>query len=163
MKKLILILLIFQFIKLNGQNEYPKMSIDSTGNKVVILSIEQAQIIDNKLELLPLYEKMSTEIGSIDSSCIKTIYQKDEIINSQDKLIKSQKELIKGKQEEILNLNLQIKNYKLTEETYKKEIDNKNKEINLHLDKLDKMKIKVLIGGVVGFSIGFITNILIQH
>lgn len=153
---------MFLSVKLSAQIEYPKFTTDSTGNKLVVFTLEQAQALDNKTDLLPLYEKMATQIGSVDSSCIKTIEEKDKTIISQDKLIKNQNNTISGKDKEINNLNSQITNYKATEENYKKEIDNKNKEIDLHLDKIKRTKGKVLIGGGIGIVVGFITAAIIN-
>lgn len=149
-------------IKSSAQTEYPKFTTDSIGNKLVVLTLEQAQALDNKTDLLPLYEKLSTQIGSVDSSCIKTIEEKDKTITSQDKFIKNQNNLISGKDKEINNLNLQITNYKVTEEGYKKEIDNKNQEIELHLDKIKRNKGRVLIGGGIGLVVGFVTAVIIN-
>lgn len=143
--------------------EYPKFSTDSSGNKLVVMTLEQAQALDNKTDLLPLYEKMSTQVGQVDSSCVITIREKDEAIKSQDKVINSQKEVISGKDKELKNLRLIIENYKSTEETYKKEIDNKNKEIDLHLDKISKMRGRILIGSGIGVVVGFVAAIIIPH
>jgi hypothetical protein len=162
MKHILIILMMILSSKIFAQIEYPLFTVDSVGTKLVVLTLEQAQALDNKTDLLPLYEKMSTQINNVDSSCIRTIEEKDKTINSQDKLIKNKNSLIIGKDKEINNLNLQVSNYKITEETYKKEIENKNKEIDLHLNKIKRTKGKILIGGGIGLVVGFVTATILK-
>lgn len=163
MKKILTVLILIISNSLFAQNDYPKYTFDSTGSKLVTLTLEQAQVLDNKIELLPLYEKILNQIGNLDTLCINTIIKKEKIINFQDEKIKIQKELMDIKDKKISNTELQIENYKLTEETYKKEIENKNKEIDLHINNIKKTRGKILIGCGVGVLIGFITSILILH
>jgi hypothetical protein len=63
-----------------GQIKYPRYEKDSTGKEVVVLTIEQAQQLDNNTDLLVLFEKVNQQIGSYDSMCIKVINQKDEVV-----------------------------------------------------------------------------------
>ncbi len=163
MKNLFILLFIIISSYVYSQTDYPKMSVDSAGVRIVILTLQQAQDLDNKTELLPLYEKMITQIDRVDSTCIKTISEKDSVINSLDNQINSQKNLLSGKNKEIINLTSLIDNYKSTEETYKREIENKNKEINLHIEQINRLRGKILISGGVGVVIGFITGFIIFH
>ena len=125
--------------------DYPRFETDSLGQKVIVMTIEQAQALDNKTDLIPLFEKLNFQIGSVDSACIKVINEKDVVIASQEVQLNNQKSLLVVKDEEISNLQSQIIDYKNNELTYIKEIENKDKEIQLHLDKIHKQKVKMFI------------------
>ena len=161
MKKILPILLIITSNFCFCQIEYPICHTDSLGEKVVTMTLQQARELDNKTDLLPLYEKMSTQIGEVDSSCIKTILEKDRVITNQDKVIKESDILISTKNKQINNLENQIIVYKEVEKTYQKEIENKNKEIDLHLCKIKSLKGKVFILSGVGLIAGLITGLVI--
>jgi hypothetical protein len=161
MYKLIFLLMIFS-ASVFGQTEYPCFKTDSVGQKLVIMTIEQAQSLDNNTDLIPLFEKMTGQISQVDSSCIKTIEDKDRIIDSQSKQVKSQKDLLDNKKIEIENINLQLLNCKATEDTYKKELENKNKEIDLHLGQINKLKGRIFVGGGIGVIVGLVVGLLVS-
>lgn len=145
--------------------DYPRFETDSLGQKVIVMTIEQAQALDNKTDLIPLFEKLNVQIGSVDSACIKVINEKDMVIASQEVQLNNQKSLIVVKDKEISNLQSQIIDYKNKELTYIKEIENKDKEIKLHLDKIHKQKVKMFIGGGIGgvAIIGLVLSLLLIH
>jgi len=161
MKNLFIILLLIITNYVYSQIDYPICHTDSLGEKVVTMTIQQARELDNKTDLLPLYEKMTTQIGQVDSSCIKTISEKDKVINNQDKILKDNDKLIRVKSQQVDNLQKQISIYKEIEETYKKEIENKNKEIDLHLGKIKNLKGKVFILSGVGLITGLVAGLII--
>lgn len=152
MKNLLIILVsLFFFTTSFSQSiEYPKFEIDSLGQKVVVMTIEQAQALDNSTDLIPLFEKMNTQVGSVDSACIKVVNEKDIVIAKQNIQISDQKSLLLVKDREIANLHYQIDDYKAKELLYKREIENKDAEINLHLDKIKDQKVKMWLGGSIG-------------
>ena len=145
--------------------DYPRFETDSLGQKVIVMTIEQAQVLDNQIELIPLFEKLNIQIGSVDSACIKVVNEKDVVIASQQVQINDQKSLLLVKDKEISNLQGQIIDYKNTELTYIKEIENKDKEIKLHLDKIHSQKVKMFIGGGIGgvAIIGLVLSLLMIH
>jgi len=51
----------------NAQKSYPCYEKDSTGQVLVVMTIEQAQSLDNNTDLLSLFEKMNSQIGTMDS------------------------------------------------------------------------------------------------
>lgn len=152
MKKIIIFLsfLLFSINCFSQKIDYPIIHIDSTGLTVITMTIEQAQILDNKAELLELVEKANSQMNNVDSVCIKVINEKDEVIAKQDIQISELRGLIDNKDKQIDNLQKRIIDYKLNEILFKTEIDNKDKEINLHLGEITRVKRKSLLGGVAG-------------
>jgi hypothetical protein len=170
MKKLIkyVICVSFLFLTMSVSAQvidYPRFETDSLGQKVIVMTIEQAQALDNKTDLIPLFEKLNVQIGSVDSACIKVINEKDMVIASQDFQISNQKSLLIIRNKEILNLQGQIVDYKNKEVTYIKEIENKDKEIKLHLDKIRKQKVNMFLGGGIGgvAIVGLVLSLLLIH
>jgi hypothetical protein len=151
MKKILAIItfLIFSFSAF-AQIEYPRFETDSTGQKVVLMTIEQAQALDNNSDLLALFEKMNSDISNYDIICVKVINEKDEIINSQTIQINKLKEALQNKDEQISNLQktIDLKNQSII--VLEKTIQNKDKEINLHLGEIKRIKTKSLVGNIIG-------------
>lgn len=152
MKKLIIFLTLFlcTLISFSQQIDYPVMHVDSLGKPVITITIEQAQILDNKAELLALFEKANSQMDNVDSVCIRVINEKDEVIAKQDIQISELKDLVDNKNEQIENLQKRITDYQIKEILFKKEIDNKDEEINLHLGEIKRVKRKSLLGGITG-------------
>lgn len=160
-----LLVIIFLLFSLSGysQIEYPRYEIDSLGQKVVVLTVQQAQALDNNTDLLVLFEKLNGQIGEYDNVCLKVIADKDKVIASQTVEINKLKESLQNKDDQIIKLQKEIGacNGKIIslEETIK----NKDSEINLHLDEIKKVRRKSLAyGGVGGAIVGFIIGILIM-
>jgi len=166
MKK-ILTLLTFLIISISSfsQIDYPRYDIDSLGQKVVVMTIEQAQILNNKAQLLALFEQLDAQINDYDSVCIKVINDKEIVIAKQDIQINNLKDLVNNKDQQIENLQEQIANYRLKEVIWAKEIENKDKEINLHLDKIRKQRNRMILGGSIGGAVivGLITLIIVTN
>jgi hypothetical protein len=144
-------IIIMLFISLNAysQIDYPRYIIDSLGKKVVVMTIEQAQILDNKAELLYLFEKLNSQMGEYDTVCIRVINEKEIVIAEQDVQIKMLQELNDNKDAQIENLKEQIFNYQVKEVLWQEELDNKNSEIDIHLDKIKDMRKKMIIGSII--------------
>lgn len=153
MKRMILLLTMLLTFSAFSQIEYPIIEKDSLGNAVVVFSIEQAQDIDNKLELLELLEKMDGQILDYDSLCIKVINEKDEVIAKQDIQIKKMTKLLDNKDDQVLNLKSQIIDYQVKEETYKRQLENKDREIELHEEKIKDQRNRMILGGSLGGAI----------
>lgn len=150
-------------LNLFAQIEYPRYELDSLGQKVIVMTIEQAQALDNSTDLIPLFNKLNVQVGSVDSACIKVVNEKDVVIAKQQVQINDQKSLIDTKDKEINNLQQRIDNYKVNEIFYQQEIKNKDDEINLHLDKIHDQKVKMWVGGSLGglSIIGLIIGIIL--
>lgn len=163
--KSIIFLLSFLFMSFNSFSQgmdYPRYEIDSLGQKVVVMTIEQAQKLDNSVDLLNLFEQLDATLNDYDSICVKVIADKDKVIAQQDVQISQLKALNSNKDSQIENLLAQINDYKNKEIGYVKELENKDKEIELHLDKIKDLKTKMWIGGGIGgvVIIGLILGII---
>lgn len=165
MKKIILFLVgIMLSLPIFSQKiEYPRYDIDSNGQQVIVMTIEQAQKLDNATDLLKLLEELNVNVGSYDSVCIQAINDKEKVIASQKIEINILKNIINNGNEQIINLQNQITDYekkiKLTEEqllTTNKIIDEKDKQIK-------KIKTKMVVGGIGGAAaiIGLILVIIL--
>ena len=84
--------------------EYPRYVVDSTGQKVVQMTIAQAMKLDNNTELLGLFEQLGVEMGNLDQVCIKVINDKDFVISTQKVEITKLKEHTNIKDQEIVVL-----------------------------------------------------------
>lgn len=166
MKTLTFILLLLCYSICFSQTiEYPKFETDSLGQKVVVLTVEQAQSLDNSTDLIPLFKQLNVQVGTVDSACLKVVNDKDRVIAKQQVQIDNQKELILSNDKAISNLQNQIRDYNNKEILYKREIENKNKEINLHLDKITDLQVKMWVGGTLGSLaiIGLVVSIIALH
>ncbi len=153
MKK-ILMILAFLMITLSSysQIDYPRFETDSIGNKIVLLTIEQAQQLDNNTDLLVLFEKLNSDISSYDNICVRVVNEKDQVINEQTLQISKLKEALLNKDEQITNLQKTNDAQNRDIISLKKSLVNKDDEINLHLGEIKRVKTKSLIGGILGGS-----------
>ena len=153
MKK-ILMILAFLMITLSSysQIDYPRFETDSIGNKIVLLTIEQAQQLDNNTDLLVLFEKLNSDISSYDNICVRVVNEKDQVINEQTLQISKLKEALLNKDEQITNLQKTNDAQSRDIISLKKSLVNKDDEINLHLGEIKRVKTKSLIGGILGGS-----------
>jgi hypothetical protein len=159
MKKIILLIILsmFSFIGVSqidideSDTIYPKIVVDTTtGDKYVIMTIEQVNIIDNKLDILKAMEEYNITSMSYDSVCIKVIEGKDTVIAKLEMQIENFIDYANNKDSLINNLQTQVESYKEKEKGFKEEIDNKNKEIDLHLDRINILEKKMIWGGIGG-------------
>ncbi len=155
MKKLIIFLtfFLFSFNSFSQEIDYPIIQVDSLGKTVITMTIEQAQVLDNKADLLDLLEKANSQMINVDSVCVRIVNEKEEVIIKQDLKINELNNLVNNKDEQIENLQRRITDYQLKEVLFKMEIENKDKEINLHLGEIKRVKRKSLIGGITGGAI----------
>lgn len=150
MKKLASLLLIFLFSLTAFSQDYPKIEKDSLGNQIVIMTLEQAQALDNNTDLLYLFEKLNADITNVDDICVKVIGEKDEVINQQTIQIQNLKTALNNKDEQILKLQQINEENKKSILILENVISNKDAEINLHLGEIKRVKTKSLVGGLIG-------------
>jgi len=164
MKKVISIIIsVLIFCTAKSQISYPKFDVDSLGQKVVILTIEQAQALDNNSDLLILFEKLNGQIGTYDSVCLKVVNQKDSIISSQTIQINNLKNQLKIKDEKITNLQSTISKQDTLVVNLNQTIANKNTEIALHKEQIQNVKKNALKkGAIVGVIVGILIKCLIK-
>jgi hypothetical protein len=162
MKKIILLLslLFVNFTSISQEIDYPIIHVDSFGKTVITMTIEQAQILDNKTDLLELIESANSQINNIDSLFLIVVNEKNIIIIKQDLQISELKLLTDNKDNQIENLQKRIIDYQLKQSFYKKELDNKDEEIKLHLSEINRLKGNMLFG-VVGSGVIIATVVAI--
>ena len=140
----LIFLLIFSSLSfISSQNTISE--IDSNGNQIIILTIDEVRDIDYKLDIL---DKLLNSVSDLDSAFVQLIRDKDNTIELQNDKISKFEELNNIKSEQIENLNEQIKNYKYKEITYLEELENNKKEINLHIEEIRNQKNKRLLQGI---------------
>lgn len=100
-------ILLSIFLLLNwcflSQNVYPKIFVDSSGQKLVIFTYQQAQKIDNNFELLMLLEKKGSECDSLNLGYLRVI----DNLENQNRLLNSSMSLLK---DQSIDKNTQIRN-----------------------------------------------------
>ena len=152
MKKLyIFTILIFLLNIASAQKiEYPRYDVDSLGNTVVIMTVEQAQKLDNSVELLLLLEKLNSQSQDYDIICIKTINDLNNIISIQKIEISKLKEYLKNKDEQILTLLSEASAYEKKVNILEQEVSNRQGVIDEKDKQIKNLKTKIIIGGVGG-------------
>lgn len=152
MKKLyIFTILIFLLNIASAQKiEYPRYDVDSLGNTVVIMTVEQAQKLDNSVELLLLLEKLNSQSQDYDLICIKTINDLNNIISIQKIEISKLKEYLKNKDEQILTLLSEALAYEKKVNILEQEVSNRQGVIDEKDKQIKNLKTKIIIGGVGG-------------
>jgi len=162
MKYTIAILLMFCTSFLFSQLAYPRYEVDSLGQKIILMTIEQAQALDNNSDLLKLFENLDTQLSDYDEICIRVIGQKDAVIAAQDVQMKTLKESLYNKDSVIVNLQLSLAKTEAKVQSLERELLKKDDEINLHKDELVRVKTNMWIGGststlaIIGLIIGII-------
>ncbi len=156
MKKLLIIpILLLSFISFS--QDYPRIELNERGQKVVVFTLEQAQKIDNDLEIYALLKVARIQCDSLNLNYLKVIdEQRNQIIilksiNEQDiKQLSDKDKQIKNLTDQNSNLD---KNIKLCDEQKvndQKEIDGLKKDIK-------KTKWKSLGGG---FLVGVVATLV---
>ena len=160
MKQLILVFLISMMSFFGFSQDYPRIEIDSTGKKLVVMTYEQAQKIDNAFELLSLLEKARIECDNLTLSYVKVI---DELKN-QVSLLEIDVNLYKGKvidkDRQIENLQERLNNCEIIKSTCDQQIEIRENQIVLLNEEITTLKVKKNIGWGVGIG-GVILGVII--
>ena len=145
--------------------DYPRFEIDSLGQQVLVMTIEQAQNLDNGTDLLVLLQKQNTQMGQYDSVCVKVINDKEQVIASQKMEIVKLKESINNKDLQIKALQGEVASYLKKILILEDQVDNRQQVIDEKNLQLKKMKTKMIFGGIGGgvAIIGLILCLLVIH
>ena len=145
--------------------DYPRFEIDSLGQQVLVMTIEQAQNLDNGTDLLVLLQKQNTQMGQYDSVCVKVINDKEKVIASQKMEIAKLKESINNKDLQIKALQGEVASYLKKILILEDQVDNRQQVIDEKNLQLRKMKTKMIVGGLGGgvAIIGLILGLLLIH
>jgi chromosome segregation ATPase len=159
MKKLILAFLLLFSVTAYSQIEYPRFETDSLGKAIVIMTVEQAQALDNNTDLLNLFEKLDAQLGNYDEVCIRVIGQKDAVIAIQDMEIKKLKESLINKDDQITKLQKEVSLNEAKIASFETELKKKDEEIELHKGEIKRVKLNSILGGSIG-SVGIVGLII---
>jgi hypothetical protein len=165
MKNIFIIILSFFALFSSAQIDYPKYSVDSLGQKIVLLTIDQAMRLDNNSELLGLFEKLNSQISDYDSVCIKVVNDKERVINAQKLEISEIKKSLENKDSQILALQKEVASYIVRIKLLEEESANRQGVIDEKNLQLGELRTKMLFGGFGGglIIIGLIGAILLTH
>lgn len=149
MKNLAFLFLLFISL-VSFSQEYPKIELNSKGEKVVVFTLEQAQKIDNDLEVYDLLKVSRIKCDSLNLSYVKVIDEK----NNQIVLLKSinsetDKQVV-DKDKQIKLLVEQIKNLQTNIDLCDKQKVNNQEQIDGLKKDLIKIKWKSIGGGFIG-------------
>ena len=160
-----LILSISSFAQYSKPVEYPKIETDSNGQQIVLMTIEQAQALDNSTDLLALMERVNSQIGSYDSVCVKVINDKDQVIASQKVEISKLKANLDNKEQQIRALQGEVAAYLRKIMILEDEVANRQKVIDEKNLQIRKIKTKMVVGGIGGGAaiLGLVLAILLAH
>lgn len=150
MKKFLIIFAFLLSFTVNAQIVYPRYEKDTLGQTIVLLTLEQAQALDNSTDLLVLFRTLDAQIVDYDSVCVKVIGEKDRVIDEQTVQINKLKETLQVKSDEIVNLQKRLLEKENKIISLEEEIKNKNTEIDLHLGEVRRVKRNAWIGGGLG-------------
>jgi uncharacterized protein (DUF3084 family) len=159
---LITIILFIISFSLSAQIEYPRIEIDSLGKEVVVMTIEQAQQLDNNSELLSLFEGLNSQMLNYDSICVKVINDKDYIISIQKLEISKLKESLDNKDDKIKTLQSEIDRHNQKILLLESQLLNRNELIEVKDQKIKDLKVKMYVGGgmsglaIVGLILGIL-------
>ena len=168
MKKFILVTIaMFMSLFVYSQTtiDYPRYEVDSLGQKVVVMTIQQAQTLDNNSELLSLFEKLNSQMVDYDSVCVKVINDKDNVIASQKMEISNLKKTIDNKDQQIVALQSEISGYLKKILILEEQVNNRQSVIDQKDKQIRRMKTKMIVGGVGGglAIIGLILGFVLVH
>ena len=160
-----LVLSLSSFAQYSKPIEYPKFETDSNGQQVVVMTIEQAQALDNSTDLLALMEKANTQIGSYDSVCVKVINDKEQVIASQKIEIAKLKQSLDNKEQQIKALQGEVASYLKKILILEDEVANRQQVIDEKNLQIRKMKTKMVIGGIGGGAaiVGLVLSLILIH
>ena len=145
--------------------DYPRLEVDNNGRNVVVMTLEQAQKIDNSLELLKLIEKAEIECDSLNLSYLKVIDTYKKQVNLLEIDITLYKNQIIDKNQQIGNLQNIISNCEENSITCDEQILVRDQQIDLMKKEIKTLKTKRNIAygsGIVGIIGGILMVILIR-
>jgi len=164
MKNTLLAIALFCATWVAAQTGYPRIEKDSTGQLIVLMTLEQAQKLDNSSDILALFEKMEADIADYDYACIKVINQQGQVITSMEREIKNLKEQVQTKDAKADSLQANISSYIAKEVTWKQETENLKKINEEYKDEIRISKWRNIIGGSSSglIIIGLITALILK-
>ena len=141
-------------------SKYPTYFVQNGDTLGIVISIEQAQKIDNDLELLELFKQMGISCDSTISSYVLVVNKYNQKVALLNVKISTLESLNSDQKAMIVNLNQQIENYKQDVADANQIILKKTQIISNDEKEITKLKIQKAFG-YIGTGILFIaTSIL---
>jgi len=161
MKKIILSLILIAISFLASSQSFPRYLIENGDTIGVIISIEQAQSLDNDSELLLLFKKLRIDCDKLDAYYLQVINGLDQKMALLE--IKSRDLIDQGIEKDNLvkNLNTQIKNYELDKKLCDKQISIKDQQVKTLKKEISRQKFRKFISIGGNIILGIVTTILI--
>ncbi len=143
------------------ENELPQYLVEGGDTIGIIISIEQAQALDNDAELLELFKKMRLDCDNLDTHYVKVINALEEKVL----LLEIQKkDLIKqGEEKDLLinNLKIRLSNCELDTRLCEEQLEIKNEEIKILKKEIFRQKVKKIISVAGNVALAVVTTIII--
>ena len=162
MKSLFLTLLLsLTYLISSAQTELPRYLIENGDTIGVIISVEQAQKLDNNSELLELFKKLRIDCDNLDTHYIQVINS----LNEQGALLKVNVSELEGQSSSLSSWNEslkeQLKNSEKSNKLCNEELENKDQEIKILKGELRRQKIKKVVSVAGNVALIVVTTILI--
>jgi len=163
MKNIFIICFLFISFSVFSQ-KYPRIEKDSSGNQVVIMTVEQVQKIDNDLEILSLLEEAIIDCENLNNSYIKVIDEQKKTIANLEVSKDLLNEQLLDKDKSIENLKQRLNNaISLSDECEKQKTELNNK-VDVLQKEVKHLRIRRNVGygaGILGV-IGVILTLIIK-
>lgn len=147
--------------------EYPSYYIVGGDTLGIIISIEQAQSLDNDLELLGLFEKMKISCDSTIKAYVVVVNQYSNQVAILETKVQSLETTNKAKDEQIKELNSRILNYKMDLEKAGNQLKIKSEIISNQEKRITGLKLQratYSVGaGVIGVVVGILVGVFAIH
>jgi predicted RNase H-like nuclease (RuvC/YqgF family) len=157
MKKFLMmaVLMIVSVLSKAQDTSLPQYLIEGGDTIGIIISIEQAQVLDNDSELLELFKKMKLDCDNLDTHYVSVINKLEEQIVLLKVQISDLTNQGKEKDKLINNLKSSLALCEENNRLCQKELENKNEEIKILKNEVFRQKVKkfVSVGGNVGLAI----------
>jgi ABC-type multidrug transport system ATPase subunit len=164
MKKLLLSLLILISFTAKSQIKYPSFYIKNGDTLGVIISLQQAQEIDNTLDVLAILKRSKVSYDKLDSAYIQVVAETGKQIAELKVRVTKSDELIALDKVEIKNLKDQIDKYESDRKLSDIQINNQKAIISNDEKVIRKMKTQRFLGFTIGGGslIGVIVLLLLH-
>ena len=147
--------------------EYPSFYIVGGDTLGIVISIEQAQSLDNDLELYGLFEKMKISCDSTIKAYVVVVNEYSNQVAILETKIKSLETTNQSKDNQIKELNSQIVNYKDDLEKAGRQLKLKSKLIANQEKRITGLKVQratYSVGaGVIGVVVGILIGVFAIH
>ena len=148
--KFLLTLIAILFFSTVFSQDYPRIEKDSLNNDIVIMTIEQAQKLDNISDLINLYKSLDNDCAQQEVICLQVINDKEKVIASQKLEIANLNAYNSTKENEIIILQAQVNEYINNNSILALEVNNRQAIINERDLRIKHLKSKMIFGGAGG-------------